>query len=86
MTETQQPEEPTTRTYWGNRRTFEDIVRRQLAWVVTFTGIGAAALVTMTVLAVLTTGHVASEDKKSRDAACSQYDPGTADYWLCLGN
>lgn len=41
------------RTYWGNRRTFEDIVRRQLGWVVAFTGIGATALVTMTVLALI---------------------------------
>ncbi|WP_162819227.1 hypothetical protein [Leifsonia aquatica] len=52
MTEAQQSEQSTMRTYWGNRRTFEDIVRRQLAWVVTFTGIGATALVTLTVLAL----------------------------------
>ncbi|MFJ3392031.1 hypothetical protein [Leifsonia aquatica] len=55
MTDAQQhTEQRTLRTYWGNRRTFEDIVRRQLAWVVTFTGIAAAALVTTTVLALTT--------------------------------
>lgn len=52
MSESKTDEPELMRTYWGNRRTFEDIVRRQLAWVVTFTGIGAAATVTLAVLAL----------------------------------